>query len=87
VVAYSFSLPQMTIFNQDYLYWKLSNAAECKIYALTKPSRIFKDTTTYFTFMIIIFLISIISIGILSKGLATNIVALLTRSQMKDEIK
>ncbi|MFQ3208478.1 MAG: diguanylate cyclase (GGDEF)-like protein [Glaciecola sp.] len=72
--AYSFSLPQMTISEQDYLYREFSNGAGWKMYALTKPSRVFKDTSTYFTFMIIIFLISIIFIGILSKGLASNIV-------------
>jgi diguanylate cyclase (GGDEF)-like protein len=73
-VAYGFSLPQITISGEDYLYRKFSTGAGWKIYALTKPSRIFKDTSTYFTFMIIIFLISIIFIGILSKGLASNIV-------------
>jgi diguanylate cyclase (GGDEF)-like protein len=70
----TFSLPKITISEKDYLYREFSNQKGWKIYALTEPSRIFKDTNTYFTFMIIIFLQSIIFIAVLSKGLASNIV-------------
>jgi diguanylate cyclase (GGDEF)-like protein len=72
--SYTFSLPKMTISNKEYLYREFSNENGWKIYALTDPSRIFKDTNAYFIFMVIIFLQNIIFIAIFSKGLASNIV-------------
>jgi diguanylate cyclase (GGDEF)-like protein len=56
------------------LYREFSNENSWKIYALTEPSRIFKDTSAYFVFMVIIFLQNIIFIAIFSRGLASNIV-------------
>ena len=71
---YSFTLPKITVSEKDYLYREFSNQNGWKIYALTDPSRVYKDTNTYFTFMIVIFLQSIVFIALLSKGLASNIV-------------
>jgi diguanylate cyclase (GGDEF)-like protein len=71
---YSFTLPKITVSEKDFLYREFSNQNGWKIYALTEPSRVYKDTTTYFTFMMVIFLQSIVFIALLSKGLASNIV-------------
>jgi diguanylate cyclase (GGDEF)-like protein len=72
--SYSFTIPKIEISEKDYLYKEFSNQHGWKIYALTEPGRVYKDTNTYFTFMIVIFLQSIMFIAILSKGLASNIV-------------
>ena len=72
--SYTFSLPKITISNKEYLYREFSNENGWKIYALTDPSRIFKDTSAYIIFMVIIFLQNIIFIAIFSIGLASNIV-------------
>jgi diguanylate cyclase (GGDEF)-like protein len=72
--SYTFSLPKITISDKEYLYREFSNKNGWKIYALTDPSRIFKDTSAYFIFMVIIFLQNIVFIAIFSRGLASNIV-------------
>lgn len=72
--ANTFLLPKIIVSEKDYLYRTLRTPAGWKIYTLTEPRRIFKDTNMYFIFMIMIFVQSIILIAILSRGLASNIV-------------
>lgn len=70
----SLTLPKIIVSDKDYLYRKFTNQKGWQIYALTDPSRVYKDKNTYFTFMTIILLQSIVFIGLLSKALASNIV-------------
>jgi len=73
-VVSTFLLSKMIVSDKDYLYRSLLSPTGWKIYTLTEPGRIFKDTNMYFIFMVMIFVQSIILITILSRGLASNMV-------------
>lgn len=72
--ANTFLLSKMIVSEKDYFYRTLLSPEGWKIYTLTEPRQIFKDTNMYFIFMSMIFVQSIILIAILSRGLASNIV-------------
>lgn len=70
---FTFEMLEIDIAGKSFLYTKQIIQRGLKIYALTSPSRVFAETNTYFSFMSISILLSIVLIALLSKGLAAKI--------------
>ncbi|WP_371195435.1 diguanylate cyclase [Glaciecola sp. SC05] len=69
----TFNMPEIGILGKSYLYQEHLTEQAWKIYTLTPPSRVFVGTNTYFVFVSITVLLSMILITLLSKGLAAKI--------------